>query len=478
MTLGKVQSSLQACFVFLRYHHRFLTLVPVLVTLFFLGYADSAFYRVYRPEQYLSLHTILEFLSIIVSFATASVIFLTRRHISHLDQMILALTFLIAGSIDLFHTLSYKGMPVFLTPSSAPKATTFWMIGRLVASSGFLAASFAFYRDYRFNFRLIWGVLISLFFIAFVLVLVTYYPHYLPAMYVEGQGLTFLKKVLEYVVVFLLGLAASFYLAGLGRPGQSQARIEEGKTLAIAHVISIFSELSFTLYLNVYDLYNLLGHLYKVISYYLFYDALFAAAVLRPYNELMATKQELSLAHADLERIVEERTLELRKTNVQLREASIRDPLTGAYNRRFLDEKLHDFIALDSSKMVLFSLLIMDIDRFKEINDLKGHVVGDQYLRNLVQVVKKTVRAYDLVGRYGGDEFIVVLPGVGSEQASLTADRIRKALREEAYPPIEISLGLASYPGDGQDVETLIKLADSDLYVEKEAKRQQVLSSL
>ncbi len=170
--------------------------------------------------------------------------------------------------------------------------------------------------------------------------------------------------------------------------------------------------------------------------------------------------------------------LERNRLLMQIRELAVRDALTGLYNRR----ELHRFLDYELIKSRRyhhsFSLLMMDIDHFKEINDRYGHRSGDEVIKRVAQALLSNLRGCDLASRYGGDEFIIVLPETPADQAWFGAERIRKMLaaisiqlpgQEGVIEQIDISLsiGVAEYPGDAESAELLIDMADKALYQAK-----------
>lgn len=164
------------------------------------------------------------------------------------------------------------------------------------------------------------------------------------------------------------------------------------------------------------------------------------------------------------------------------RELSITDPLTGLYNRRFILEFLQKEIERAKRKASPLSVVLADLDHFKEINDTYGHQVGDLCLKTFAEVLKSNVRQSDVVGRWGGEEFILILPDTGRSQAVEIAERIRRALKgkvvytEDARPVhFTSSFGISVYPEDGEDLDTLIKVADDKLYLAKKEGRDMVI---
>lgn len=146
------------------------------------------------------------------------------------------------------------------------------------------------------------------------------------------------------------------------------------------------------------------------------------------------------------------------------------DDLTGLLNRRSLDEMLGSEINRHSRYGGVFSLIMIDMDSLKEINDTYGHLVGDELLRQIGRLIKNTIREADQAFRYGGDEFAVVLPHTPIDAAFNVAERIRQATfsrTEIGSTPVSVSLGLACWPADGLGPNNLIAAADEALYQAK-----------
>ncbi|MBI4487089.1 MAG: diguanylate cyclase [Acidobacteria bacterium] len=165
----------------------------------------------------------------------------------------------------------------------------------------------------------------------------------------------------------------------------------------------------------------------------------------------------------------------------QTQEDSLTDPLTGLPNTRFMFMHLTRELARAERLKSEVSLLVMDLDNFKEINDTYGHHVGDRALRDVAGVLRAAIRPYDICVRYAGDEFIVVLSGCGGEEAErkrLELQRAVDGLRFEARPgkilPVAISIGASIFPHDGDSYETLLATADSRMYRDKTRRKRQV----
>jgi diguanylate cyclase (GGDEF)-like protein len=163
---------------------------------------------------------------------------------------------------------------------------------------------------------------------------------------------------------------------------------------------------------------------------------------------------------------------------------SIVDELTGLYNFRHLKEKIHTEIFRSRRYGRVFSLLIMDIDFFKNFNDRNGHLTGNRALMDLAALIRKSVRNVDFPARYGGEEFVVVLPETNRDGARITAEKLCQAVRATDFIGMEnqpsgrvtISIGVASFPDDGANYDELIGAADRRLYVSKAEGKDRVVA--
>ena len=170
--------------------------------------------------------------------------------------------------------------------------------------------------------------------------------------------------------------------------------------------------------------------------------------------------------------------------NLRLRQKlhvqSIRDPLTGLYNRRYMQETLERELRRSARGKKTLGLIMMDIDRFKKFNDEFGHEVGDKLLVELGQHIGRQFREYDIPCRYGGEEFMVLLPETLKKDAFTLAEQIRVEIEKQSLIvrresiPITVSIGVASLPDDTLDLETLIDKADQALYEAKKRGRNRV----
>jgi diguanylate cyclase (GGDEF)-like protein/PAS domain S-box-containing protein len=174
---------------------------------------------------------------------------------------------------------------------------------------------------------------------------------------------------------------------------------------------------------------------------------------------------------------------EVRLLQEKLREQLLRDPLTGLYNRRYQQEALDRELHLAKRHQQPVSLIMGDLDHFKDVNDRYGHQAGDRVLRFFSDLLGRFARASDINCRFGGEEFLLIMPGMRKADAALRAECLRSAV---AATPVEFlgagitvtaSFGVATYPVDGCSADSLVAAADAALYTAKRGGRNQVATA-
>ena len=160
------------------------------------------------------------------------------------------------------------------------------------------------------------------------------------------------------------------------------------------------------------------------------------------------------------------------------------DPLTGVYNRRFGMSRLHEEFDRAVRMNAPMGVLMMDIDHFKQVNDTYGHLVGDRILIAVTRIARTILRDGDVLIRYGGEEFLAVLPAASCEDLRLVGERMRRAIEDSSVAEgsqtirVTMSLGAAAYPNQNvEKEETLVQLADDALYQAKESGRNRLVLS-
>lgn len=174
-------------------------------------------------------------------------------------------------------------------------------------------------------------------------------------------------------------------------------------------------------------------------------------------------------------------TAEALRASEQYREMALRDPLTGLSNRRYLDEQMKNLLSGARHDGEPLSVAIIDLDHFKRVNDTLSHPVGDQVLRMLGGILRDFVRGSEVAARLGGEEFILLLPGVGAAAAGARCEALAQTIRGAAWEPVTrglpvtASIGVTTYRGGSVDVSTLLAAADHQLYRAKSNGRDRVV---
>lgn len=170
------------------------------------------------------------------------------------------------------------------------------------------------------------------------------------------------------------------------------------------------------------------------------------------------------------------------RLRLYLQELALRDPLTGLYNRRFLEVSLERELGRAQREGRALSVIVADLDHFKQLNDSHGHDAGDEVLRAFGRLLGESFRRHDIACRYGGEEFVVVLPDTELGDARARAERLGAAVRRMQVPlpngsleMISVSMGVAAYPLHGESAEALVRRADDALYTAKRTGRDRVV---
>lgn len=188
---------------------------------------------------------------------------------------------------------------------------------------------------------------------------------------------------------------------------------------------------------------------------------------------------QLEAQNVELERLVATRTADLVQANTRLEALATTDPLTGLPNHRALVAALEQELERSRRFNRPCALIFLDLDHFKALNDSCGHAAGDTTLCELGQVVEEHLRGMDTLGRWGGEEFVALLPETSQESAMQVAERIRQAVAEHRFQAgggvyVTCSLGVATYPNDASDRSSLVAAADHAMYAAKRLGRNQV----
>ncbi len=541
--------------------------------------------------SYLPLHTFMEAFAIAVAVLVFAVGWNACSAERASNIILLSCAFLAVALLDFGHSLSYPGMPDFITPSGTEKAILFWLAARFLESAALLAAAAIPWRSItspRFRYALFAG---SLAYAGIVFWLVLFHQDALPRTFVAGHGLTPFKIGAEYTIIAVHLVSAALLLKGWRR---QPAPFDTAPVLNAILILSL-GELYFTLYRDVTDAFNLLGHIYKILGYLFIYKAVFVDSVREPYQRLRAseralwrekerTQETLALLKESEERyrrlvelspdaiavhsggrlvyvnpaggkllggkgpedligrpifdfvhpdyletvrarlrqvqsegikeldLIEEKFVRLdgqvidvevagmvitykdrpatllvarditgrKRAEAQLDFLANHDALTGLYNRHRFQEELARFLTQARDSGLQGAVLFLDVDQFKYVNDSLGHQAGDRFLVALAGMLRACTREHDIVARWGGDEFTVLMPRADAAEAQAVAEEILQSagkplLTIEGHPVSStVSIGIALFPEHGRTVEDLLAQADTAMYRAKEEGRNSI----
>jgi sigma-B regulation protein RsbU (phosphoserine phosphatase) len=296
-----------------RFYKAIFIFLLLIILYVFAAFTNDIFINFMSVASYLTWHIIFEFSSILVAFSVFSVTYFIYEESGSLKMIVLGCAFLIMGLLDAFHTLSFKGMTdFFVSNATANRATTLWVLSRIFGSLGFLAAvNIPSHFKCQINKNIFAAC--SIVFSIILLMITTYYPNVFPAMLIEGMGLTKVKIFMEYLIILIMTITlAMVYIE------YKKTNTRREYMFMIALIVLIFSEFAFTNYGSVYDAFNYIGHIYKIIAYLIFYKAIYIENISEPYREMKKARYELKEYSDNLNLIVKQRTKELEEVNAML----------------------------------------------------------------------------------------------------------------------------------------------------------------
>ncbi|MDD2202372.1 MAG: GGDEF domain-containing protein [Firmicutes bacterium] len=401
--------------------------------------AGAALLYYISQVNYLFFHTAIEGFSVIVAVLVN--VLATRTYAYSKNHLLLyyGQALMIVSVVDFLHMLAYRGMGV-MQVTGADAATQLWIAGSILSGATFLFAPLFVKR------KLPQGVVPAVYGLAAgIMIWAILCSRTFPSCFIEGVGLTSFKIGAEYAVI-----AAS--AAGMVWMSRAKSTLAHDlyNSLMWAMAVSIFSGLCFTFYTDVYGFMNFVGHILKLASYFLIFRGVVLRGLDAPYEVIFA----------------------------ELKRSAVLDGLTGIYNRvGFMQLSKEEMSAAEESGVTL-GLLMLDLDKFKRVNDTYGHLAGDDVLKQFANILRASVKASDIAARLGGDEFVILLKDVNEEEMKAAVDRVRRRVKSwtqasEVASGLDVSIGGAIWaPGMSREIDALLRAADEKMYEEKEAKAQ------
>ncbi len=400
--------------------------------------------------NYLLFHSLAEIFSICIALTIFLLTWNSKQFLKNNFLIVMGIAYLFIGFLDLLHTLSYKGMNIFTDYDYY--ANQLWIATRYMESIT-IVGSFLLL-NYK---KIINTYLIFAGYLMMTLLIITsiFYWRNFPICFVDGIGLTQFKIISEYIISFILliSLVISYFY-------RKYFDNQIYKYIVFSILFTILSELSFTLYISNYGFSNMVGHYFKIFSFYLIYKAVIEKGIREPNQSIF----------------------------MELQSQANTDGLTSLYNYKFLYHKLGEEINRTLQTENPFSIIIIDVDHFKKVNDLFGHLKGDEILQEIAHLIKLHTRNTDIVGRYGGEEFMVILSNTTLKNCYAIAEKIRASMSEINSCGIDfkitISAGIAqfdsackkdNYQSISNMASQLVDVADSNLYQAKANGRDKTI---
>lgn len=402
--------------------------------------------------NYLLFHTLAEFFSICIAITVFLITWNSVRFLQNHYLIVVGLAYLFIGFLDLFHTISYKGMAIFVDYDY--HANQLWIAARYFESVVLLISFILIRSKKNINTYLLFSIYTV---VTTIMMLSIFVWHIFPICFVEGVGQTQFKLISEYIIVIILATAI-FMLTKY----RDAFNMKVYRFLFASLICTILSELCFTTYISNYGFTNLLGHYFKIVSFYFIYRTIIQTGIREPYDlifrEMKQKEQQLS-----------------ERNEILKNQASI-DGLTNLYNHRHLYERLEEEVSRYRFSHLPFVVMILDIDHFKAINDTYGHLTGDKILKELAGLLTRNIRHTDVVGRYGGEEFLILLTGTHLDAGYIISEKIRGTIEKHVFTQqiaLTVSIGIKEFVG--QKISELIEGADANMYIAKNSGRNKTI---
>ena len=382
--------------------------------------------------------TLLEGFSIVVAALIYVLATRTYKYSGNALLLFLGNAYLFITVIDFFQIVTSYGQGVFPV-QGANTATQLWIAGRYLLAVSFLLAALIIRRP-KFSSGLQFCAYTAA--TALLLLYIIWVPIF-PVCYISNHEATVFKTVSDYLISFMILAAMLLFYLQRNRLDRALYRI-----LMVAMACTVLSELSF-LYVDVNSVMSFASYFFKLASYVLIYEGIVLRILDAPFETIFQG----------------------------LRTTAVTDNLTGLYNRRGFEELIKNELYLAQKRGLPLGVLMLDIDNFKSVNDRFGHLVGDEVLQGIANLFRSSLRERDIACRLGGDEFTVIVRS-GREGLSLVEDRLRVAFQvwsaaSEAARSLGVSIGGAIWEPDmAPDPESLILVADKEMYKEKKAKSE------
>lgn len=399
--------------------------------------------------NYLLFHSLSEIASILVMYSVFIVAWNTRRFLDNNYLLFIGIAYLFVGSIDLIHTLGYHGMGVF-PGYDANLPTQLWIIARYLQATSLVIAPLMIGRTlHTRRWLAIYTAVVT------ILLLSVFYWDIFPANYIQGQGQTPFKIISEYIIALILVAAMALLL-------RKQAGFDAQvlRLLVYSLALTIASEMSFTLYIGVYDLANMVGHLLKIIAAYFVYSALVVTGLDQPYNllfrNLKQSEEALRLSRDTLEDRVQERTEQLRRINLEL-SRQVNERIRAEEEVRRLNEELEQRI-VERTAQLQAANKELEAFSYSVSHDLRAPLRAMEGFSNIIQrkyseeMPEEAAHYLDLI-RANTQEMSILI-----ENLLILSRTVRQELHKQTLDPLPLArLALREMcgPEKGREIEVI-----------------------
>lgn len=409
-----------------------------IVILLIIGYWSEEFYAIFGKNNYVSIHLLMEILIIVVTMTIAIQSWLTTPYILSNKTLYIGALFLTCSFIEVAHALAYKGMPFFITESSSYAATWFYIIGRLVLSCGILGIFCLKEKPIQKNtYR--WFIYSTPLFVIVALLMLIYAPNpVLPPLVIDGVGPTTLKTSLQYVAI-VCHLVIMYILITKINNAPKIIFLLLGSSIYL-----IISDILFTIYRDVYDIKNFLGHIFQLSSFYLLFKAVYFSSIEKPFRELLEMQKHLE------------------KSREKMHHMAYHNEVTNLPNERFLMESLQKNLYKTKGNK---AILALEIERFSAIKASLGSSYADKLLSMVAQRLKDSLPEKYLLSMQREDCFIVFLDEAKSTQQIMQLCKQLQVAMLESFQIQHFSLngnlniGISLFPTDAYKEEELVRYA-------------------
>ncbi|MEK4426197.1 bifunctional diguanylate cyclase/phosphodiesterase [Solibacillus sp. FSL K6-1523] len=417
-----------------------------IILLAMLIFWSEGVYGVFIVDNYVTIHLLIEIFIIVVSLTIAIQSWLISPYILSSVRLCLGALFLTVGLLEMIHTLSYKGMPFFLTESMTYAPTWFYMISRLILPIGVIVILTVKEKTISASYR--WIVYsISLLFSIGCVVLVYAQMPWLPSLVQEGSGPTVLKITLQYAAIFLQCIVLLFLMYYFKRAPRIMFYMICGS------VYLIMSDVLYTTYNDVYDIKNFVGHILQLLASYLFFRAIYYSSIEEPFQQLTETQKHL------------------KNSQEKMQFMAYHDDITNLPNERYLMENLKKRIYINDSQS---AILAIEIDRFSTFKASLGKTCADQMLGMTAKRLQQILPGKYVLSILRDGSFILVIDDMKNTQYLMQLALQLQQIMKEPFDIQHFSLkgvlniGIALYPVDAKNEEEFVMAA---IYAMDEARK-------